>query len=60
MGRWGNSFYPGLFSPPFRARCQFAIKTGFCLEDWDGNPDPRKVGIVKKSKSWIHGIVVGV
>ena len=23
--------------------------TGFCLEDWDGNPDPRKVGIVKKS-----------
>ena len=23
--------------------------SGFCLEDWDGNPDPRKVGIVKKS-----------
>ena len=25
------------------------IDSGFCLRDWDGNPDPRKVGIVKKS-----------
>ena len=26
-GGWGNSSYPGLFSAPFRTRCQFVIKS---------------------------------
>ena len=67
MGIWGYSSYPGLFSPPFRARGQFAIKsqqalTRFChkCQNSDGtlrngrvvpHPAPKEIKKTKKTFS---------